>query len=46
MTIYETESVAPLAGKGSEISDADFGINLVLGYERFGTKPWEKPDEI
>lgn len=46
MTINETATVAPLAAKGSEISAADFGINLVLGYERFGTLPWEKFDEI
>ncbi|MGV8986514.1 MAG: calcium-binding protein [Cypionkella sp.] len=46
MIISETVAIAPLAGKGSEISALNFGINLVIGYERFGTKPWEKFDEI
>ena len=46
MTIYESAIVAPLAAKGSAISAADFGMNIVLGYERFGDKPWEKFDEI
>lgn len=46
MTITETVTVAPVAGKGSLITAADFGINIVLGYERFGTLPWEKFDEI
>ncbi len=46
MIINETVTVAPLAAKGSVITAADFGINIVLGYERFGTHPWEKFDEI
>lgn len=46
MTINYSVSVAPLTGAGSVISAADFGMNLVLGYERFGTQPWEKFDEI
>lgn len=46
MTISESIIVAPLAGKGSEITEAHFGMNIVLGYERFGSQPWEKFDEI
>lgn len=46
MIITESVTVAPLAAKGSEITADDFGINIVLGYERFGTQPWEKFDEI
>lgn len=46
MTITDSIIVAPLAGKGSEITAAHFGMNIVLGYERFGSQPWEKFDEI
>lgn len=46
MISSETVLVAPLSAKGSEISAANFGINMVLGYERFGSQPWEKFDEI
>lgn len=46
MTIAEQVTITPLLGKGSEITAADFGMNIVLGYERFGTQPWEKFDEI
>ena len=46
MTIFEQVIVTPQAARGTEISAAAFGMNLVVGYERFGTKPWEKFDEI
>jgi Ca2+-binding RTX toxin-like protein len=46
MTILEQVIVAPQSAKGTEITAAAFGMNLVAGYERFGTKPWEKFDEI
>ncbi len=46
MVISQTVRLAPLATKGEVISAAHFGINLVLGFERFGSQPWEKFDEI
>lgn len=46
MAIVETIAVSPSLAKGSVITAANFGINLVLGYERFGGQPWEKFDEI
>ncbi|MBI1169952.1 hypothetical protein GC209_01015 [bacterium] len=46
MTISESAIVRPLSAMGGEISATDFGMNIVLGYERFGSKPWEKFDEI
>ncbi len=46
MTIAETIFVTPYAARGSVITSAEFGMNLVLGYERFGTLPWEKFDEV
>ena len=46
MTINYSAIVTPLAAAGSIISTADFGMNMVLGYERFGTLPWEKFDEV
>lgn len=46
MIITEAITVAPLTAKGDVITAASFGINIVVGYERFGTQPWEKFDEI
>ena len=46
MTITEQVTISPLSSRGSEITAADFGMNIVLGYERFGSQPWEKFDEI
>lgn len=46
MAIVEMVAVSPFVAKGSVITAADFGINLVLGYERFGSQPWEKFDEV
>lgn len=46
MAIVETIALSPLLAKGSVITAANFGINLVLGYERFGSQPWEKFDEV
>ncbi len=46
MITSQIVKVTPLTAKGGEITAANFGINLVLGYERFGSQPWEKFDEI
>ena len=46
MTISQTAVVKPFAATGSEITSAHLGINIALGFERFGTLPWEKFDEI
>ena len=46
MVTSELVKIAPLATKGGEITAAHFGINLVLGFERFGNQSWEKFDEI
>lgn len=44
--LTETVKLAPQTATGTKISADCFGINLVLGYERFGTQPWEKFDEV
>ena len=46
MTLTYAVDLSSTGIKGTEIGASSFGINLVLGYERFGTLPWEKFDEV
>lgn len=46
MAIIENTTVAALTTRGDAITARHVGMNLTQGYERFGTLPWEKFDEV
>lgn len=46
MAIVESTTLAGLITRGDVITARQFGMNLAQGYERFGTLPWEKFDEV
>lgn len=46
MAIVEQTTVASLAVRGDVITSRLMGMNLAQGYERFGSLPWEKFDEV
>ena len=46
MTNSESTVISFGTQSGSEIGASHFGSNLVFGFERFGSRPWEKFDEI
>ncbi len=42
----EAVSIAVSPTRGSVISESMFGINFALGYESFGSRPWDKFDDV
>lgn len=46
VAIVETTTVAMASVHGDAIGARHLGMNLAQGYERFGTRPWEKFDEV
>jgi hypothetical protein len=42
----ETFILTQMQGQGAVISARHLGMNLAQGYERFGSLPWEKFDEV
>ena len=46
MAINISTTVAALTVRGDAITARHMGMNLAQGYERFGTLPWEKFDEV
>ncbi|NBZ86756.1 calcium-binding protein [Stagnihabitans tardus] len=46
MAIIEATTVAGFTVRGDVITMRHVGMNLAQGYERFGTLPWEKFDEV
>lgn len=46
MAPINTVPLNPQLAKGASITSDHFGINLVFGYEEFGSGPWQKFDEV